>query len=75
MISKLENDSCILIKWFDTNYLKPNPDKRRLLLSERGDDYTISVGNDCISNGINEKRLGLTFDDRFNFNSHVKIIM
>ena len=55
VISKLENDSCIHNKWFDTNYLKPNPDKWRLLLSERGDDYTISVGNECISNGTNER--------------------
>ena len=69
--SKLENDSCIFIKWFDTNYLKPNPDKWRLLLSERGDDYTISVGNECISNGTNGKNIGITFDNRFNYNSHV----
>ena len=48
VISKLENDSCILIKWFEANYLKPNPDKWRLLLSERGNDYTISVGNEHI---------------------------
>ena len=31
VISKLENDSCILIKWCEANYLKPNPDKWRLL--------------------------------------------
>ena len=38
IISKLENDSCILIKWFEANYLKPNPDKWHLLLSEWGND-------------------------------------
>ena len=43
VISKLENDSCILIKWFEANYLKPNPDKWRLLLSERGNDNTIQL--------------------------------
>ena len=71
VISKLENDSCILIKWFEANYLKPNPDKWRLLLSERGNDYTISVGNERISNGTNEKILGINFDNKFNFNYHV----
>ena len=48
VISKLENDSCIFIKWFEANYLKPNPDKWPLLLSERGNDNTISVGNERI---------------------------
>ena len=71
VISKLENDSCILIEWFEANYLKPNPDKWRLLLSERGNDYTISVGNERISNGTNEKILGINFDNKFKFNYHV----
>ena len=27
VISKLENDSVTLIKWYESNYLQPNPDK------------------------------------------------
>ena len=32
VIRKLENDSIILIKWYDCNHLMPNPDKWHLLL-------------------------------------------
>ena len=42
-----------------------------LLLSEQGNDYTISVGNERISNGTNKKILGINFDNKFNFNYHV----
>ena len=45
-----------------------------LLLSQGEDGYTISVGNECISNGTNEKLLGITFDNRFNFNSCQQIM-
>ena len=40
---KLENDSRMLMDWYEINYLKPNPDKFHLLLSEIREDITISI--------------------------------
>ena len=56
VINKLEND-----------YLKPNPDKLHLLLSEPGDEMTINIGNECISNSTNEKIPCVIFDNKLNF--------
>ena len=38
VIIKLENDANLLIEWYKNNYLKPNPKKWHLLLSERGNE-------------------------------------
>ena len=71
VIRKLEQDSIILINWYDSNYLKPNPDKWHLLLSDVRDDLFILVGNKCISNSYCENILDVNFDNKLNFNIHV----
>ena len=53
------------------NYLKPNPDKWHLLLSEVGNEFNITIGDDCVSNSSCEKVLGVYFDNKLNFNTHV----
>ena len=37
VIRKLEEDALYLLKWYETNYLVPNPDKWHLLLSDTGE--------------------------------------
>ena len=69
VIHKLENDSLILIKWYKSNYLKPNPDEWHLLLSDT--DLNIEVSNKLIYNSSCEKILGVNFDNKHNFNSHI----
>ena len=64
-------DSKSLIGWYEGNYLKPNPDKWHLLLSETGKDLNIHIGNDCIPNSIYEKIFGVYFDNKLDFNIHV----
>ena len=59
VIQKLESHSRTLIKWYENNYLKPNPDKWHLLFSEPGDKMKITIGNQCISNSACEKMLGI----------------
>ena len=55
--------------WSDeSNYLKPNPDKWHLLLSDEGDNNFIKIGTDVISNSTDEKILGVYFDNKLNFN-------
>ena len=71
VITQLEEDANVLISWFKNNYLKPNPDKWHLLLSEIGDDHCVKIGQDLISNSATEKVLGVTFDNKLNFNSHI----
>ena len=71
VISKLEKDSNILIKWYESNYLKPNPDKWHQLLSVLREDTSIKISNDLISNSTDEKILGVSFDNKLNFNIHI----
>ena len=71
VIRKLEDDSTILIQWYKSNYLKPNPDKWHLLLSDIGNDLNIGISNNCIHNSSCEKILGVNFDNKLNFNSHI----
>ena len=71
VIRKLEDDSTILIRWYKSNYLKPNPDKWHLLLSDIGNDLNIVISNKCIQNSSCEKILGVNFDYKLNFNSHI----
>ena len=42
VIDKLEIDSISLIQWFENNYLKPNPDKWHLLLTQNNNQLTIN---------------------------------
>ena len=55
VIYNLEAHSRTLIKWYENNYLQPNPDKWHLILNELGDEMKIMIGNDCISNNACEK--------------------
>ena len=70
-IVKLESHSRTLIEWYGNNYLKPNPDKWHLILSEPGDSMKIMIGNEIISNSAYEKLLGVTFDNKLTFNIHI----
>ena len=71
VILKLQNDSLCLLEWYESNYLKPNPDNWHLLLSCQGDNYFIKIGTEIISNSTEEKILGVYFDNKLNFNTHL----
>ena len=74
VIQKLQHDSQCLIEWYDSNYLKPNSDKWHLLFSEKGEGYFTKIGNEYIYNSSDEKILGVYFDNKLNFNTHLKKI-
>ena len=69
MIHNLEEDSLTLIQWYRCNYLKLNPDKWHLLLSDTS-DLNIVIGNECISSSPYVKILGVNFN-KLNFNIHL----
>ena len=71
VILKLQNDSLCLLEWYESNYLKPNPDKWHLLLTDKGDNYSVLIGTEVISNSMDEKILGVYFDNKLNFNTHL----
>ena len=71
VVLKLQNASNSLLGWYKSNYVKPNPDKWHLLVSDKGDNHAIIIGTEVISNSKEEKILGVYFD-KLNFNSHLK---
>ena len=71
VIHKLETDSRILIEWYEKNYLKPNPDKWNLILNTTDEELTINVGNEYMCNSTCEKMLGVYFDNKLSFTSHI----
>ena len=71
IISDLEQASDILSKWFIDNYLKANPDKYHLLLSETSETQLI-VENVPIASSCCEKLLGIEIDHKLSFESHLE---
>ena len=71
VIHKLEVDSHKLVQWFEINYLKPNPDKWYLLLSDQSTDLNMKVSNQIIFNSSCKKILGIHFDNKLKFDAHV----
>ena len=71
VILNLENQTRLLIEWYSSNYLKPNPDKWHLILSKSEPTLSIKVGDKCIFNSKNEKVLGVYFDSNVNLDYHL----
>ena len=71
IIRKLEVDSLKLVQWFKINYMKPNPDKWHLYLSDQDTDINITIDNQTIFNSSCEKILGIYFDNKLKLNTHV----
>ena len=57
-------------KWFENNGTKANPLKGHLLLSKNG-NFEVNINENKISNTKLEKLLGVTFENRLNFNHHI----
>ena len=74
VIVQLEKDSKTLLEWTGNNMLKANPDKFHLLLSCPEDNTSIKVDQYEIFNSESEKLLGITIDNKLNFNQHVSTL-
>ena len=74
VLNKLEENACLLIEWFNNNYMKPNPEKWHLLLSDIDNNHSIKVGQQLIHNSNTEKILGVTFDNKLSFKCHINKI-
>jgi len=74
VISQLENESVTLLNWIRNNGVKANPDKFYLILSEYSQQYSLQVDKFQIQNSNSRKLLGITINNKFNFDEHVSIL-
>ena len=70
VIASLENASNTLFKWFSDNLFKGNADKCHLLVNVN-DEVSMKIGDFKIVNSECKKILGVKFDCKLTFNSHV----
>ena len=71
LLQCLYRDASTLICWFKNNFLKLNPDKCKLLISNRDKDLSLIIDNEVIECSNCVKLLGITIDNRLDFNEHV----
>ena len=74
VIENLEKKTISLIEWYDSNYLKPNPDKWNLVLSEGDPTLSVKVNDKNIFNSLYKKILGVYFDNKLNFEYHLETL-
>ena len=70
LIETLEKDTAILLKWFEINEMKSNNDKSHLLIVNNFGNK-INVANNVITGENSVKLLGVTIDNKLNFDEHV----
>ena len=76
VISRLENDSKIIIDWFRNNYMKLNEDKCHFMIfGERtNQEVSINIGSCAVNNSKEEKLLGILIDANLSFEKHISNI-
>ena len=73
LMETLEHETNTLLKWFQHNEMLSNNDKCHLLIINN-ENNIIKIGNDEISGSKSVKLLGITIDNKLNFNEHVSNI-
>ena len=70
VILNLERRTSILFQWISQNFLKANPDKSHLLLSDKNERILI-LQSQVIRNTPSQKLLGITIDSELKFDVHI----
>ena len=70
----LQEYSNTAVKWFNNNQTTANPDKFQSIIWSRHRivEFDISLDGHAITRGNTLKMLGVTLDDKLNFNEHVR---
>ena len=66
--------SSVLLNWFEDNYFKLNPKKCKLLITHHKDDVSIKIDKETVVGEQAVKLLGITIDNKLQFNEHVSNI-
>ena len=73
IIGNLGADGSILAHWFSGNFITLNDDKCHLMIfGNTKNDTTIKIGSAEIKESYSEKLLGITFDKKLSFKTHIK---
>ena len=78
LISTLESESNIAIKWFKENDNIVNPDKFQAIVIKKdknmNEEYKLRLGNVEISTKAKVELLGIQIDEKLNFDEHVSYL-
>ena len=69
--SALEAETNTFIKWFRDNYFKLNADKCNLIILKQNRGIFINIVDEIIECSSTVKLLGITIDNKLNFDEHV----
>ena len=71
LLKTLEEETSILLNWFTNNEMKPNTDKCHLIVANRTDLTSVTLGNEVITAEKSVDLLGVKIDHNLNFTEHV----
>ena len=70
LLKTLQDETSMVLKWFNVNEMKSNDDKCHLIVANQ-DNISITLGNECIEAEDSVELLGIKIDKNFNINEHV----
>ena len=70
LLNILQTETTTLLNWFQVNEMKSNEDKCHLFVVNN-DQATVKLGNEKISASTSIELLGITIDNRLDFNDYV----
>ena len=71
LLGSLAKNTSTLIKWFRDNYFQLNAGKCHLLISKHCKEISINIEEEVIECSSSVKLLGVTIDNKLNFDEHV----
>ena len=76
VINNIENASDMCVNWFEHNMMKANPDKFQAIFFGKESHLinSIKIGDSEITPTDTIKLLGVTIDDKLNYNEHINQI-
>ena len=73
LLKKLEDNTSEIVKWLRNNYMKSNSDKNHLIVTNC-EKACITIDNNLIQANTSVKLLGVTIDNKLNFDEHISKI-
>ena len=70
LLKTLQEETSMVLKWFNVNEMKSNDGKCHLIVANH-DDISITLGNECIEAEDTVEPLGIKIDKYLNFNEHI----